>query len=63
MTRVRSGRRRPWWAGIGWKLFAAFASVVAVGVVTLWVAIGFAAPRFFDLQMVGMMRLMQGSAA
>src|SRR5215470_2513984 len=46
---------RKWWAGLGWKLFVAFALVIAVGVVTLWVVIGLAAPRFFDLQMGGMM--------
>jgi signal transduction histidine kinase len=46
---------RQWWAGLGWKLFVAFALVIAVGVVTLWVVIGLAAPRFFDLQMGGMM--------
>jgi signal transduction histidine kinase len=40
---------------LGWKLFVAFALVIAVGVVTLWVVIGLAAPRFFDLQMGGMM--------
>jgi signal transduction histidine kinase len=43
------------WAGLGWKLFVAFALVIAVGVVTLWVVIGLAAPRFFDVQMGGMM--------
>ncbi len=52
-------RARFWWAGLGWKLFAAFASVIAVGVATLWLAIGFVAPRFFDQQMAVMM---QGSA-
>ena len=46
------------WTGLGWKLFLAFASVIAVGVITLWVAIGFAAPRFFDQQMAGMMQMM-----
>lgn len=48
-------RPRRWWAGLGWKLFVAFALVIAVGVATLWVVIGLAAPRFFDLQMGGMM--------
>jgi signal transduction histidine kinase len=48
-------RPRPWRARLGWKLFVAFALVIAVGVVTLWVVIGLAAPRFFDLQMGGMM--------
>ena len=50
-------RFRPWWAASGlWrKLFVAFALVIAVGVATLWVVIGLAAPRFFDLQMGGMM--------
>jgi signal transduction histidine kinase len=48
--------RRPFWAGLGWKLFAAFASVIVVGVTTLWLAVGFTAPRFFEQQMVGMMR-------
>jgi signal transduction histidine kinase len=47
---------RPWWAGLGWKLFAAFGSVIAVGVATLWLAVGFAAPRFFEQQMAGMMQ-------
>jgi signal transduction histidine kinase len=47
---------RPWWAGLGWKLFAAFASVIAVGVATLWLAVGFAAPRFFEQQMAVMMQ-------
>jgi signal transduction histidine kinase len=51
---------REWWGGLGWKLFLAFASVIAVGVATMWLAIGFVAPRFLDLQMTGMMRLMQG---
>jgi signal transduction histidine kinase len=46
---------RPFWAGLGWKLFAAFASVIAVGVITLWLAVGFTAPRFFEQQMAGMM--------
>jgi len=49
------GLPRKWWAGLGWKLFVTFALVIAVGVVTLWVVIGLAAPRFFDLQMGGMM--------
>jgi signal transduction histidine kinase len=49
------GQRRRWWAGLGWKLFVAFALVIAVGVVTLWLVIGLTAPRFFDLQMGGMM--------
>ena len=49
------GRVRQWWAGLGWKLFVAFALVIAVGVATLWLVIGLAAPRFFDLQMGGMM--------
>jgi signal transduction histidine kinase len=53
--------RRAQWSGLGWKLFVAFASVIAVGVITLWVAIGFAAPRFFDQQMADMMQMMQGS--
>jgi signal transduction histidine kinase len=48
--------RRPWWAGLGWKLFAAFASVIAVGVATLWLAVGFTAPGFFEQQMAGMMQ-------
>src|SRR5579859_6613439 len=48
--------RRPWWAGLGWKLFAAFASVIVVGVTTLWLAVGFTAPRFFEQQMAGMMQ-------
>src|SRR5579859_7551171 len=52
-TSIRPGRQ---WSGLGWKLFLAFACVIGVGVVTLWVAIGFAAPRFFDQQMAGMMR-------
>ena len=43
------------WTGLGWKLFLAFAAVIAVGVITMWIAIGFAAPRFFDQQMAGMM--------
>jgi signal transduction histidine kinase len=47
---------RRWWTGLGWKLFAAFASVIAVGVAMLWLAVGFAAPRFFDQQMAGMMQ-------
>jgi signal transduction histidine kinase len=47
--------------GLGWKLFVAFASVIAVGVITLWVAIGFVAPKFFDQQMAGMMQMMGGS--
>ena len=49
------GLPRQWWAGLGWKLFVAFALVIAVGVVTLWLVIGLSAPRFFDLQMGGMM--------
>lgn len=49
------GRPRRWWAGLGWKLFIAFALVIAVGVITLWLVIGLAAPRFFDLQMGGVM--------
>ncbi len=49
------------WAGLGWKLFLAFATVIGVCVLTVWVAIGFAAPRFFDQQMGGMMQMMQGS--
>jgi signal transduction histidine kinase len=49
------GRPRTWWAGLGWKLFVAFALVIAVGVGTLWLVIGVAAPRFFDVQMGGMM--------
>jgi len=52
--------RRPWWAGLGWKLFAAFASVIVVGVTTLWLAVGFTAPRFFEQQMVGMMQVSGG---
>jgi len=47
---------RPWWAGLGWKLFAAFGSVIAVGVATLWLAVGFTAPGFFEQQMAGMMQ-------
>ena len=43
------------WTGLGWKLFLAFAAVIAVGVITVWIAIGFAAPRFFDQQVAGMM--------
>jgi signal transduction histidine kinase len=54
-------RARGSWSGLGWKLFVAFASVIAVGVIALWVAIGLAAPRFFDQQMAGMMQMMQGS--
>ena len=48
--------RRPWWAGLGWKLFAAFGSVIAVGVATLWLAVGLTAPGFFEQEMAGMMR-------
>jgi HAMP domain-containing protein len=48
--------RRPFWAGLGWKLFAAFASVFAVGVITLWLAVGFVAPTFFERQMAVMMQ-------
>ena len=29
---------RKWWAGLGWKLFVAFALVIAVGVVTLGIS-------------------------
>jgi signal transduction histidine kinase len=47
---------RPWWAGLGWKLFAAFAVVIVVGVATLWLAVGFVAPRFFEQQMAAMMQ-------
>jgi signal transduction histidine kinase len=43
------------WTGLGWKLFLAFTAVIAVGVITVWVAIGFAAPRFFEQQMAAMM--------
>ena len=39
------------WTGLGWKLVLAFAAVIAVGVITVWVASGFAAPRFFEQQM------------
>src|SRR5438876_243034 len=49
-------RNRPWWAGLGWKLFAAFAVVIVVGVATLWLAVGFVAPRFFEQHMAGMMQ-------
>ncbi len=48
-------RRRPWWAGLGWKLFVAFAVVIAVGVATLWVAMSSTAPTIFDLRMADMM--------
>lgn len=49
------------WTSLGWKLFLAFAAVIAVGVITVWVAIGFAAPRFFEQQMAGMMQMMGGA--
>jgi signal transduction histidine kinase len=55
----KNEQSQAWWGGLGWKLFLAFALVIAVGVATLWMAIGFVAPRFFDLQMLGMMRQMQ----
>ena len=32
------GQPRKWWAGLGWKLFVAFALVIAVGVVTLGIS-------------------------
>jgi signal transduction histidine kinase len=51
--------RRPVWTGLGWKLFLAFAAVIAVGVATVWIAIAFAAPRFFEQQMTGMTQMMQ----
>ncbi len=50
------GNRRAWWAGLGWKLLAAFGVVIAVGVVTLWVAMASTAPSIFDLHMADMMR-------
>jgi signal transduction histidine kinase len=53
--------RRAWWDSLGWKLFAAFAAVIAVGVATLWVAVGFAAPRFLEAHMQGMMQALPGS--
>ena len=52
--------QRAWWDGLGWKLFAAFAAVIAVGVATLWVAVGFAAPRFLEAHMLGMMQAQPG---
>jgi signal transduction histidine kinase len=57
----RACLRRAWWDGLGWKLFAAFAAVIAVGVATLWAAVGFAAPRFLEAHMQGMMQALPGS--
>lgn len=53
---VDAPRPRGQFSGLGWKLFLAFASVIAIGVLTLWIAIGLAAPRFFEQQMAGMMQ-------
>lgn len=47
--------RRRTWSGLGWKLFAAFSAVIAVGVVTLWLGVGVTAPALFDRHMETMM--------
>ncbi len=46
---------RPWWTGLGLKVFASFLVVIAVGVVTLWGAISYAAPTFFELHVAEML--------
>ncbi len=48
-------RRRPWWAGLGGKLFLAFGAVILVGVSTVWVAVSLTAPGLFEQHMLGMM--------
>jgi signal transduction histidine kinase len=47
--------RRYWWAGLGWRLFAAFVAVVGVGVVTMWVGVSLTAPGLFEQRMLRMM--------
>ena len=54
-------RRRPWWAGLGGKLFLAFGSVILVGVSTLWIAVSLTAPGLFERHMLGMMSGGMGS--
>jgi len=46
---------RPWWAGLGVKLFASYLIVVVIGVGTLVIAAGLATPSIFDLHMAQMM--------
>jgi two-component system sensor histidine kinase BaeS len=46
---------RPWWAGLGVKLFASYLIVVAIGIGTLVLAAGLATPSIFDLHMAQMM--------
>jgi two-component system sensor histidine kinase BaeS len=46
---------RPWWAGLGVKLFASYLIVVAIGIGTLVVAAGLATPSIFGLHMAQMM--------
>jgi signal transduction histidine kinase len=48
-------RHRPWWAGLGAKLFLAFVAVLVVGVTTLWVAVSLTAPGLFEQHMLAMM--------
>ncbi len=43
------------WGGIGGKLFLSYILVVAVGVLTLFLAVSYLAPTIFDRSMFGMM--------
>jgi two-component system sensor histidine kinase BaeS len=52
---MSTARRRPWWAGLGGKLFLAFGAVILVGVSTLWVAVTLTAPGLFEQHMRDMM--------
>jgi two-component system, OmpR family, sensor histidine kinase BaeS len=52
---MSTARRRPWWAGLGGKLFLAFGAVILVGVSTLWVAVSLTAPGLFEQHMRDMM--------
>ena len=53
---AESASGRPWWAGLGVKLFASYVIVVAIGIGTLVVAAGLATPSIFDLHMAQMTR-------
>jgi two-component system sensor histidine kinase BaeS len=50
-----SASGRPWWGGLGVKLFASYLIVVAIGIGTLVLAAGLATPSIFDLHMAQMM--------